>query len=361
MGSVHTHHSTKRSVRALLALPILLAGLGVAAPAHAAASATIDIVVPAEGAVYVLGETLVPSYTCSFAVAAVATTCRDDLATGATLTGSPGDHTFTVTATDAEGTATSLTVAYEVVGFDTTAPTITVSSPTSTSIVKNTVVNASFTCSDNVAIESCIATSPNGTPIDTATIGAHAFQVVAIDTSGNQATKTVEYTVIDAPLEPVAPLHWFEITSPGGWRQFLLGTGTRHVWAPRLSPAAARTNIELRLRDMSGTSDFSKLFVRPQSDAVNMVPIARYITPGTDTTKWFTVTIPLADFPSGSFDNITEIAIYHRVQNGNVRVGLGGIVFTGGTAAPFEWFGDSKFDNAYEARADRGQMGATFR
>jgi LVIVD repeat len=55
------------------------------------------------------------------------------------------------------------------------------------------VVTPSFTCTDNVGVESC---SGSTATLDTATTGAHTFTVTAKDLAGNVTTKSVTYKVL---------------------------------------------------------------------------------------------------------------------------------------------------------------------
>lgn len=79
---------------------------------------------------------------------------------------------------------------------DTTPPTILISSPTATNYFINQVVLANYSCADTESgIVSCVGTSANGAPIDTATTGTKTFTVNAADAAGNMATSTVTYSV----------------------------------------------------------------------------------------------------------------------------------------------------------------------
>lgn len=79
---------------------------------------------------------------------------------------------------------------------DTTPPTILISSPTATTYFINEVILANYSCADTESgILSCLSTSANGAPIDTATTGTKTFTVNAIDGAGNTATSTVTYGV----------------------------------------------------------------------------------------------------------------------------------------------------------------------
>lgn len=79
---------------------------------------------------------------------------------------------------------------------DITPPTIAITSPINGSLYTvGQVVNAAYTCSDNVGVSTCVGTKAVGQPVDTSTSGPHSFQVTATDAAGNSAVKTVSYSV----------------------------------------------------------------------------------------------------------------------------------------------------------------------
>jgi len=58
-------------------------------------------------------------------------------------------------------------------------------------------VKAKFKCSDKQSgIDTCVGTVPNGSPIDTSTVGPHTFSVTGTDVAGNVTTVTRHYTVV---------------------------------------------------------------------------------------------------------------------------------------------------------------------
>lgn len=82
---------------------------------------------------------------------------------------------------------------------DTTAPTITLTSPLAATYARNQAVNAHYTCADaDSGIASCHGPVNDGDAIDTSTLGEHTFTVHATDNSGNPAEQSVTYTVVDA-------------------------------------------------------------------------------------------------------------------------------------------------------------------
>ena len=70
----------------------------------------VGVAVPAEGATYVEGDAVVPSYDCSDRGGSSLQTCS----ASAVMTDAPGPHTATVTATDGAGNTTTRTRHYTV-------------------------------------------------------------------------------------------------------------------------------------------------------------------------------------------------------------------------------------------------------
>ncbi|HLI52240.1 MAG TPA: hypothetical protein VKU87_10605, partial [Thermomicrobiaceae bacterium] len=58
------------------------------------------------------------------------------------------------------------------------------------------VIKADYSCQDTVSgVASCSGTVPDGSPIDTGTLGSHSFSVTATNNAGTIASLTVHYTV----------------------------------------------------------------------------------------------------------------------------------------------------------------------
>jgi hypothetical protein len=83
---------------------------------------------------------------------------------------------------------------------DTTAPTITISSPADGAVyLLGQSVVASYVCQDELGgsgLAECTGTVATGAPIDTASVGSHIFSVQAADNAGNTASKSVTYQVV---------------------------------------------------------------------------------------------------------------------------------------------------------------------
>jgi IPT/TIG domain len=118
-----------------------------------------------------------------------------------------GITTITFTATDNAGNTSAAQVV--TVRLDTVAPSITITSPTSSTYLLNQVVNASYVCADATSgVATCTGPVPSGTPFNTATLGSNTFTVNASDVAGNPNSASVTYKVaykiclLYDPLQP---------------------------------------------------------------------------------------------------------------------------------------------------------------
>jgi hypothetical protein len=175
---------------------------------------SIVVTTPPPGAVYAVGEQVAADYSCSDDGSGIAG-CVGNVANGAPLdTGSPGDKTFTVNATDKAGNPASKSVSYSVV--DGAAPSIAFTSPTDGAVYTlGRKVLAGYSCADEPngsGVATCEGTLPVGAPLDTSRVGAKTFTVRTSDNAGNAATQTVSYSVVydfDGFLRPlVNPPRW---------------------------------------------------------------------------------------------------------------------------------------------------------
>jgi hypothetical protein len=159
----------------------------------------IALTVPADGASYTEGDEPTAEYTCDDGPDGTGVaSCVGDVADGGRLDTSPGDHTFTVTATDKAGNRSEVTHRYHVAS-DTTKPTVTLTVPALGAVfTQDQDVPASFVCQDEPGgsdIASCDGTVDNGDFVDTSAVGTFPFAVVATDNAGNQQTVVHYYTV----------------------------------------------------------------------------------------------------------------------------------------------------------------------
>jgi hypothetical protein len=113
-----------------------------------------------------------------------------------TLTTETSAQIFTGSCTNAAGLATNASPL--TVKLDKTAPTISISAPTSgASYDLRQPVAAAYACADaRSGLASCIGPVASGANIDTASAGGKTFAVTAVDAAGNSTTQSVGYDVV---------------------------------------------------------------------------------------------------------------------------------------------------------------------
>ena len=83
---------------------------------------------------------------------------------------------------------------------DTTAPTITLTTPANgATYLLNQSIIANYACQDEAGgsgLASCVGTVPNGSAIDTSSVGAKSFTVNAADNAGNPNSTSISYNVV---------------------------------------------------------------------------------------------------------------------------------------------------------------------
>jgi hypothetical protein len=105
---------------------------------------------------------------------------------------------------------------------DTTAPTITITTPADgATYLLGQAVAADYTCQDEAGgsgLAACVGPVPDGSPIDTGSVGAKTFTVQATDNTGNPASLTHHYTVVynfTGFFTPVDNLPTFNVVRAG--------------------------------------------------------------------------------------------------------------------------------------------------
>jgi uncharacterized repeat protein (TIGR01451 family) len=84
-----------------------------------------------------------------------------------------------------------------VIRIDRTAPGITITKPSERTYVQGSNVVADYGCTDTGSgIASCAGPVASGAAVDTASSGARAFKVSASDIAGNEAARSVTYTIV---------------------------------------------------------------------------------------------------------------------------------------------------------------------
>ncbi|HEX3688453.1 MAG TPA: Ig-like domain-containing protein [Solirubrobacteraceae bacterium] len=213
---------------------------------HVLAPPTAQIVSPAAGLVYTVSQSVPTRFSCADDPAGRGLrSCIDSggasHGTGTLDTAGEGPHTYSVTATSADGQTGRATIAYTVVGR---APEVVIAAPVNNAAYLWTAIPAAdFTCHAGVGstIQSCKATI-GGQPISDHqalpnAFGAHVLTVTATDADGLTSTASATYTstVSTVALPPV------EIRSPRQGGTYRLGQAV----AARYSCAATGTGPAL--------------------------------------------------------------------------------------------------------------------
>ena len=154
---------------------------------------TVTLVEPAAHQSFALGAFELVGFACQDDWAMQS--CVGSVANGSLIdTSTVRSGSVTVTATNQFGHVTTVTHDYTV--DDTTRPTVTIASPADGAAVRvGESVTANYSCSDNLAVATCIGDVANGAAIDTSTPGSHSFSVTVTDQAGNSTTVTYSYTV----------------------------------------------------------------------------------------------------------------------------------------------------------------------
>jgi glyoxylase-like metal-dependent hydrolase (beta-lactamase superfamily II) len=157
----------------------------------------VTVSAPVDGASYVTGDVPEPAYTVT-----------DDLLPDPTVevTGwsdEVGEHTMTVTATDASGKVGSASVTYTVYDAyaDNTPPEVTIAAPMDGGVyLAGNVPEAEYTVTDDTDPEPMVTVSGWSSEV-----GVHTFTVTATDSSGNVGSASATYTVLGV-IGPLPPL-----------------------------------------------------------------------------------------------------------------------------------------------------------
>ena len=167
---------------------------------------TISVTTPAADATYEIGAQVLADYACEDEPnGSGIESCDGSVADGAAVdTGSLGQKTFTVDASDHAGNTESKSVTYTVV--DTKAPSIVLTTPAPGAVYGvGEQVAADYSCSDDGSgIASCVGSVADGASLDTGSPGQKTFTVNATDKAGNPASKSVSYSVVDRAAPSIA-------------------------------------------------------------------------------------------------------------------------------------------------------------
>jgi hypothetical protein len=164
----------------------------------------VVITAPVANAAYVWTALPAADFDCLAGLGSTVQSCK------ATVAGQPvsdhqalpngfGVHTLTVTATDADGLSSTASATYTVTSSVSLAP-VSIEVPAQGADYRlGQVVAARYSClapTTGPALKSCVGDVRAGRPINTRTLGRHAFSVSATNAQGDSTTETVSYRVV---------------------------------------------------------------------------------------------------------------------------------------------------------------------
>lgn len=156
-----------------------------------------------------------------------------------------------------------------------------------------------------------------------------------------------------------APDYLEVINNLSGYYKMKLGYSATSFITPTQNVSAnGNDTLEIVLKDIDGTINWSKIRIRPQGiGTLNLSAYAQ--SAGGVGSSWKTIRIPLSDFDSTiDFSALSYFEFPYSAGAGNFRIGIQSMRFTGGSS-PFNWFGFGKTDNLHDGTGAAGKMTAS--
>ena len=231
----------------------------------------VAITSPLNGESYYWQAIPTGQFSCTPGAYAVLTSCTASVdgkvvgsASGVPLSDAIGTHTFTVTASDADGQTSTQTVRYG--SSLAQLPLVSITTPVfGATYSVGQVVLADYACSaagqGGAALRSCTGSVRSGRAIDTSSPGMHTFTVTAVDVTGQSNSVQLVYSVTGTANQFVIGrvsvrrrgLVIVTLTLPGPGRVSVLATaGGKHVrrlvYGRSARQVRAAGPVQIRLR-----------------------------------------------------------------------------------------------------------------
>ncbi|GIV35221.1 MAG: hypothetical protein KatS3mg031_2756 [Chitinophagales bacterium] len=142
------------------------------------------------------------------------------------------------------------------------------------------------------------------------------------------------------------------VNSQKSWRKLKLGYDPNTLWINQNVIAGGNNQVCITLRDAMGNAQWNRIQIRPQTASSSGPALSNYV-PVNAGTNWFTVCIPLSDFPGFDFTKLRFLELPYSNGADPFEIHIQRIEFSGG-ASPFLWFGDTKTDNYHDGQSGSG-------
>jgi Leucine-rich repeat (LRR) protein len=169
-------------------------------------------------------------------------------------------------------------------------------------------------------------------------------------TLGDSLNITIEEEIIKSPDYDYLRVS----TVNGSFSTLLISHNPNDLWNSviDLTQGGENTELAITLRNFGGYVDWSKLGVQILYE--HEIWYHTYIPQGTNTREWFTINIPLSDFPNADLTSVFNIGFLRNFDPGAYDIGISKILVTGSgnPAKDIIFFDRTNTNNARENHID---------